>query len=261
MHPAIFGTPYIKVTVIVLLMFAAKSVAIEAAPPADKPGEGDKLPPPPASTTTSTTTPQPTAVPPPAPPAPTAPAAATSPAKDQRPTPPTLASAQEFFAALLAPTARAPTSPTASASQAQPKAAESAQLPLIDVCDALLAQAALAPARLAATQRLNALQLELAAADAAGTDFELIAQLGKAVKAARLECAQLPLSEADFLSLAERHAALVERVTAQCRELREQEDFDALGTLGAKLKALRAVDVSALPNPADSDPVYVEPSV
>jgi hypothetical protein len=110
----------------------------------------------------------------------------------------------------------------------------------------LLEEVAQAPARRDAMQRRDALQAEFDAADAADVDFELIASLGVQLQELEKESAQLPLSEEDYLTLADRHAGLVQRVTDACRELKVAKDFVAMGALAKQLTALKAADVSAL---------------
>lgn len=111
-------------------------------------------------------------------------------------------------------------------------------------CDAIASQAAQAPDRQQAMARREALQEEYDAADAAGTDFKRIAELGLALEQLDAESEQLPLAEEDYLALADRHAALVRRIEDKCAEFRDEEHFDALLALGTKLATLRAIDLS-----------------
>jgi hypothetical protein len=83
----------------------------------------------------------------------------------------------------------------------------------------------------------------------------LVGQAGKALKAANSELAQLPLSAEDYLTLADRHVALVQQVTATCTELADAGEYDALDALAIKLEELQALDVSALPQSWANDPV------
>lgn len=127
---------------------------------------------------------------------------------------------------------------------------------LMGECDTLKTRAAqVQPVRDALLQR-DQLQSEYDVVFTANTDFRAVARLGKALKAAVEVVAQLPMSEEDYLALAGRHAALVERVTTKCRELAIAQDFDSLDALAIKLEELKAlrVDVSALPqsNPSFS---------
>jgi Skp family chaperone for outer membrane proteins len=144
---------------------------------------------------------------------------------------------------------------------------------VVAACDALVTQFATAPRTREAILRRNELQNTLTALRAAKSDFAAVGQVGKALKAANAELAQLPLSEEDYLTLADRHAALLQNLTTTCAELADAGEYDALDTLAAKLEELQALDVSALPQswvqppapPAhvereDDDPVYVPPA-
>jgi hypothetical protein len=108
-------------------------------------------------------------------------------------------------------------------------------------CVRIQKQSSQTPLRAEMTQRLAAAQTQYDAAEAAAEDFELIASLGKALQALQQESAKLPLSEEDYLSLRDRHAALVRRVEERCKELKDAKDFTALEALGVHLEALKAV--------------------
>jgi hypothetical protein len=107
----------------------------------------------------------------------------------------------------------------------------------------MLQQVASAPQRLDLIQRIHALQTQL---DAALITDELasVGSLCAKLQTLQKQSARLPLSEEDYLTLADRHAALVQRVTDRCKELAEAKDFAAVTALGTKLKELR---VAALP--------------
>jgi hypothetical protein len=122
-------------------------------------------------------------------------------------------------------------------------------------CNALVAQFANAPRTREAMQHRDELQNTLTALRAAKSDFAAVGQAGKALKAAAAVLAQLPLSEDDYLTLADRHVALVQQVTATCSQLADVSYFDALDALAIKLEELQALDVSALPQPWANDPV------
>jgi hypothetical protein len=79
-------------------------------------------------------------------------------------------------------------------------------------------------------------------------DFESVASIGTQLQALQQESAQLPLSEEDYLTLADRHAALLLEVTEQCKVLEKAKDFPAMAALGAQLTALLEVAVSAADN-------------
>jgi cell fate (sporulation/competence/biofilm development) regulator YlbF (YheA/YmcA/DUF963 family) len=122
---------------------------------------------------------------------------------------------------------------------------------LMGECGTVVDQFAYVPALRDAIQQRDQLQREFAPFNAAGTNFKEIARLGKAAVAAVL---QQPLSEEDYLTLADRHAALVQKVTATCTELADAGAFCALTTLAAKLEELKALDVSALPKSSSVRP-------
>jgi hypothetical protein len=121
--------------------------------------------------------------------------------------------------------------------------------------DALVTQFTYAPRTREAILGRNELQNTLTVLKAAKSDFAAVGQAGKALRASIAVLAQLPLSEEDYLTLADRHAALVQKVTAACAELADTGEFDALVTLAIKLEELQALDVSALPQPWANGPV------
>jgi hypothetical protein len=126
---------------------------------------------------------------------------------------------------------------------------------VIGECSALVAQLADAPRTQEAIQLRDKLQNTFSALKADMSDFEAIGQAGKAHKEAVAVVTQLPLSEEDYLTLADRHAALVQKVTTTCAELVDASEFDALDALATKLEELRALDVSGLPQSWANDPV------
>lgn len=123
-------------------------------------------------------------------------------------------------------------------------------------CEAFGEQVAQAPAHW--TVALLAAQLD--AAKAAGTNFSLIAKLGQAVKAPKVEAVQLPLSQEDYLTFAAKRAALVQRMEDKCRELVIGEYFHLLASLSDKLTAMQTLDIIVL-CPSYADPVWVETPV
>jgi hypothetical protein len=131
--------------------------------------------------------------------------------------------------------------------------------PLACECDTIVTQFGHVPALREAIQQRDELQRELAAVDAAKTNFREIARVGTAHRAAVAAVLQQPLAEEDHLTLADRHAALVQKLTATYEELADAEDYDAVTVLGDKLNELQALDVSALPS-SDSCHVAV-PSI
>jgi hypothetical protein len=82
-----------------------------------------------------------------------------------------------------------------------------------------------------------------------------VGHVGKARKTAIAEVTQQPLSEDDYLTLADRHADLARSVMEGCRALVDAEDYETLEVLAAKLEELRACDMSVLPQAGGPDAV------
>jgi hypothetical protein len=118
---------------------------------------------------------------------------------------------------------------------------------LVDECDAVVGQFAHVPALRDAIQQRDELQREFTALHAAKTNFKEIARVGTAHKAAAAAVLQERLSEEDYMTLADRHAALVQKFVTTCEQLADAEDYDSVTALGAKLKLLNALHVSSLP--------------
>jgi hypothetical protein len=93
-------------------------------------------------------------------------------------------------------------------------------------------------------QRRDQLQKDYNALKTAATDFVALGRVGNALKTA---VAAVVLTEEDYLTLADRRAALVQKVRVKCAELADAGEFDTLDTLASKLEELKALDVSALP--------------
>jgi hypothetical protein len=153
-----------------------------------------------------------------------------------------------------------PTSPALSPASSTPVSAArgdgarpSACAALVGECDTVIAQFAHLPALRDAVQQRDELQRELRALQAA-ENFTGVVSVGKALKEVSAAVAQHPLSEEDYLTLADRHESLVRRVVATCGELSDAGEFDALEALAAKLEELKALDVSALPRFWANDP-------
>jgi hypothetical protein len=121
-------------------------------------------------------------------------------------------------------------------------------------CNSVIAQFVHVPALRDAIQQRDELQSELDTLKVSRT-YRASARVGKALQAAKLAVTQQPLSEEDYLALADRHASLVQAVTAECDNCLDNDEFDALDTLAAKLEELQALDVSALPQSWANDPV------
>jgi hypothetical protein len=125
----------------------------------------------------------------------------------------------------------------------------------VSECDTVVAQFAHVPTLRGAILQRAKLQKELEAAEAAGDDFVLVGTLGERLEAQCLRIAEQPLSEEDYLTLADRHEALVLKTAAICRELAKSKAYADVKMLGAKLQDLKALDVSALPQSWSNDPV------
>jgi DNA repair exonuclease SbcCD ATPase subunit len=121
-------------------------------------------------------------------------------------------------------------------------------------CDAVITQFGHVPALRNAIQHRDELQAQLEAAET-GDDFVLVGTLGEQLDALNLKVVEQPLSEEDYLTMFERHAALVQKVTDTCRELTKSRAYAEVKTLGVKLQELKALDVSALPQSWANDPV------
>jgi hypothetical protein len=133
---------------------------------------------------------------------------------------------------------------------------------LTDQCAALKRLVAFVPQRSDIIQRQQSVRHQFETALEAAVDFVLVGTLGAELKALQQQAAQLPLSEEDYLTLPGRHADLVRRVTDTCRELMRARDYAALGPLSAKLKELRALDLTGIPgtgheSDGELDPVVV----
>jgi hypothetical protein len=107
---------------------------------------------------------------------------------------------------------------------------------LADECDAFVARFTLAPTFLE-RDKLQTDLMTLAAADE--LDFRAIAAVGKQLAGG--------MAEEEYRTLRDRHAALVDRFTAKCAALKQEEEFALLILLGIKLKELQALNFSALP--------------
>jgi hypothetical protein len=102
---------------------------------------------------------------------------------------------------------------------------------------------------------LARLRAQLAAAEKC-EDYELVGTLGE-----QLVTAPHPLSEEDYLTLADRHEALVQEVTTACQELTKAKAYADVKVLGAVLKELKSLDVSGLPlTRSKNDHVYMPPA-
>jgi hypothetical protein len=110
-------------------------------------------------------------------------------------------------------------------------------------CDAVITQFAHVPTFRKAIQHRDKLQREYDALKTAATDLMALGRVGRALRAAG---AAIVLTEEDYLTLADRHAALVTKVTTMCAQLADATESQALNTLASKLEELKALDVSVL---------------
>jgi myosin heavy subunit len=136
-------------------------------------------------------------------------------------------------------------------------AADLSRAALMSECDTIITQFAHVPLLMDALQQRDELQAQLEAAELAGDDYELLGKRGVQLETLKVKVAQLPLCEESHATLADRHQALVRKVTAACEALARTKAYAELGFLGAKLNELRGLDVSALPPPWANDPVLL----
>jgi hypothetical protein len=116
---------------------------------------------------------------------------------------------------------------------------------LLVLCDTIVVQIGHVPAIRDAIQQRDTLRERVQSA----LNFAQKGRQGQQLQAAEEVLAQLPLSEADYLTLADRHAALVQAVRTTCLDLAAAGELDALDTLAAKLEKLQALDVSIISRP------------
>jgi archaeosine-15-forming tRNA-guanine transglycosylase len=112
--------------------------------------------------------------------------------------------------------------------------------------DLIVQQVALVPLQKDVSQRLQTAQAQYNAANASG-DLRSIGALGKALEAVKAESVTISLTQKDYLTLADRHAQLVQRVVSKCQELAKAGKYAELSALASKLTTLRALDLAALP--------------
>jgi hypothetical protein len=107
-------------------------------------------------------------------------------------------------------------------------------------CDTVITQFAHVPTFRTVIQHRDELQREYDTLKTAATDLMAWGRVGRALKAAG---AAIMLTEEDYLTLADRYAALVKKVTTTCAELADAAESPALSTLASKLEELKALDV------------------
>jgi hypothetical protein len=115
---------------------------------------------------------------------------------------------------------------------------------LVHDCDALATQLSHVPACREAIKQREKLRAILDAAEKAGQDWDRVGSLGQQLERLEEEASQLCLSAEDYLSLPDRHAALLEVVGARCKEYKVNKQAALLIELGTKLAALKAMDLS-----------------
>jgi hypothetical protein len=111
-------------------------------------------------------------------------------------------------------------------------------------CNAVISQFAHVPTFRKVIQHRDELQREYHALKTAATDLMALGRVGRALRAAG---AAIVLTEEDYLTLADRHAALVTKATSLCAKLADAAESQALNTLASKLEELKALDVSVTP--------------
>lgn len=131
--------------------------------------------------------------------------------------------------------------------------------PFSERCLSIRKQVELIPQVKDVMQQLQTMQAQLEAAETAMIDYKLIASLGKALKAIQLQAQQLPLSEEDYRTLADRHATLVQEIDAKCRELTKAKCYDELDVLASELAELQALDLGGQEPAWINDPVMPPP--
>jgi serine/threonine protein kinase len=110
-------------------------------------------------------------------------------------------------------------------------------------CDSVTTQFAHAPALRNAIQQRDELQAQLQAAEDSG-DFVVVGTLGEQLEALKRKVNEQPLSEEGYLTLADRHEALVQKVMVTCKDLTKAKDWAALQPIAAKLQELKALATS-----------------
>jgi hypothetical protein len=93
-------------------------------------------------------------------------------------------------------------------------------------------------------------RLHLLTANRAGPhqDWEGIGRAGSALKMADKAVNAPPLTEEDYLTLADRRAALLQKATAHCRALLSAKDYGKLSSIAAKLAKLKARKMASASN-------------
>jgi hypothetical protein len=117
---------------------------------------------------------------------------------------------------------------------------------LVGECDAVIAQFAHVPALRDAIQQRDELQAQLEAAGES-EDYTRAIVLGEKFDALQEAIKMLPLADEDYLTLPDRHAALVQKVSLECKALLKAKNRAALAPLAAKLEQLKALLATETP--------------
>jgi uncharacterized sporulation protein YeaH/YhbH (DUF444 family) len=113
---------------------------------------------------------------------------------------------------------------------------------VLSECDVLIPQAACARSVRQTLQTRNELQDRLYGLKVSHPlNFESIGRTRKALQTIESEVARLPLSEEDFLTLLNRHDALMQKARAVCKQLVERRHYATLAELAGKLVNLTAL--------------------
>jgi hypothetical protein len=117
---------------------------------------------------------------------------------------------------------------------------------LLGDCDAVIVQFAHMPAVRDAIQQREELQAQLEAAEERDA-YQLVIMLGDKLDALQETIKMLPLSEDDYRSLEDRHAALLLKVSCECKALSKARNRTALEPLAVKLDQLKALGFHVIP--------------
>jgi hypothetical protein len=120
---------------------------------------------------------------------------------------------------------------------------------LVDKCRMFACKYERLRALSSAIEQRDKLQRKYDALVSTCSDFELLGRLSKLLTTAKSAAERLHWRgcELDCLTFPARLSALVQTVTAKCKQLAYSEDFDALATLAAKLDELKALEQAAPP--------------
>jgi hypothetical protein len=122
---------------------------------------------------------------------------------------------------------------------------------LVDKCRMFACKYERLRALSSAIEQRDKLQREYDTLVGNSSDFALLGRLSKSLTTVKSAAERLHWRgcELDCLTLPGRLSALVQSVTAKCKQLAHSEDYDALATLAAKLDELKALEQAAPPRP------------